>query len=54
MSKSPRWTHAKSGHRLDAELMSKGPQRQMDSHSARETADWGRSSADCCSAVPPT
>jgi hypothetical protein len=40
--------------RLDAELMSKGPQRQTGSHSPSETADWGRSSADCCSAVPPT
>jgi hypothetical protein len=31
-----------------------GPQRQSDSHSPRQTAEWGRSSADSCSAVPPT
>jgi transposase len=28
--------------------------RQSNSHSPRQTADWGRSSADRCSAVPPT
>ena len=29
MSKLPRWTHAGAASRLDAELMSNGPQRQI-------------------------
>jgi hypothetical protein len=34
--------------------MSKVLSADRDSHSPRLTADSGRSSADCCSEVPPT
>ncbi len=51
MSKLPGGHMPRAASRLDAELMSKGPQRQSDSHSPRLTADCGRLSADSSSTV---
>jgi hypothetical protein len=54
MRKSPVDVRQEAAIRLDAELRSNGPQRQTDFHLPHSTADWGTSSADSCSAVPPT
>ncbi len=53
MSGSPRWTHARSGHSARRRAHIVGCSAPIGLFLALDRRP-GRSSADCCSAVPPT